>query len=180
METTNPPLPAYRLRIRVLIIIWLLYFYSRWFVYENYYSFLDNVNLIFHEAGHVILWFWWEFITAWGGTIFQLLIPSIFLGYFRLRRVNLAWQLSLFWVGQNFLNISIYAADAIKQELPLLNPNGSHDWTYLLDKLWILAHADVTGKIFFALGSVLIFLSLWYMFYDWIKRQAITIGYDNE
>jgi len=173
----NPPLPTYRLRIRVWIIVWLLYFYSRWFVYDNYYSWLDTINFLVHEAGHPIMGMFWEFIWFLWGTLFQLLIPGAFFVYFFTRRANIAWQLCLFWVWESLLNISIYAWDAVNQLLPLWDPNGSHDWTYLLDKMWVLAHADTVGKMIFIFGSILIFFALWIMFYDGFKRQPITIWY---
>ena len=39
--------------------------------------FLHGVNLIFHEAGHVIFGFFGEFIAVLGGSLNQVLIPLI-------------------------------------------------------------------------------------------------------
>lgn len=171
----NPPLPAYRLRIRVWIILWLLYFYSRWFVYDNYYSRLDNINLIFHEAGHPLMSFFGEFIQFAGGTIFQLLIPTIIMVHLWRHRSNIWWQLCLFWIGQNLLNISIYASDAVNQALPLLG--WEHDWAYMLWHLWMLDHTAAVGHTIFFLWSFLIFAALWIILYEGIKRHPISMWY---
>ena len=48
-------------------------------------------------------------------------------------------QVSLLWFGQNFINISVYAADAQAKRLPLLGGNKVyHDWDYLLREIGIL------------------------------------------
>ena len=42
------------------------------------------------------------------------------------------------WLGESLLNLSIYVADARKQELPLVNMFGGdpiHDWNFLLGSL---------------------------------------------
>lgn len=38
---------------------------------------LDNVNLVFHEAGHVIFALGGEFIGILGGSLMQVLIPVV-------------------------------------------------------------------------------------------------------
>ncbi len=44
------------------------------------YRFLNRVDLVFHEAGHVIFGFFGEFIGILGG-IMQVLIPAIVVVY---------------------------------------------------------------------------------------------------
>ncbi|MCG2726542.1 MAG: zinc ribbon domain-containing protein [Elusimicrobia bacterium] len=155
--------------IRMAIIAGLFIFYTQWLRKENYFSFLDNINLAFHEAGHIFLGFFGHFITMAGGTIFQLLIPSLCLFHFYSRGSNLGWQLCLFWIGQNFLNISIYAGDAIRQALPLV-AGGVHDWTYLLTATGLIAHTYFIGKLIFFIGSAIIFLSFYFMANDAINE----------
>lgn len=40
------------------------------------YRFLDRVDLVFHEAGHVIFGPFGEFIGILGGSLMQVLIPA--------------------------------------------------------------------------------------------------------
>ena len=144
---------------RLALIAGLFVFYLQWVIKDNYFSPLDYVNLAFHEAGHLFLGFFGHFIMMAGGTIFQLLIPVLCAVHLRSRENRLGWQLCVFWFGENLLNISIYAADAINQALPLLG-GGDHDWTYLLTQTHLIAHTPATAKAIFLAGSAAIFLSL--------------------
>ena len=154
---------------RLALVCGLFFFYLQWIKDPDHYSFLDLVNLAFHEAGHIFLGFFGEFIKVSGGTIFQLLIPSACAGQFLRQENRLGWQLCLFWAGENFLNISSYAGDAIKQELPLVG-GGCHDWTYLLTELHLIAHTEGTAKVIFSTGSLIIFTSLYLITRDAFKK----------
>jgi len=169
------PRPAGRLWARVVIISGLFIFYTQWLRNENYFSFLDLVNLPFHEAGHVFLGFFGTFIMTLGGTIFQLLIPAVCLVHLWRRGANLGWQLCLFWIGENLLNISIYAGDAIKQVLPLVG-GGGHDWTYLLTETGLIAHTEGVEKFIFLCGSAVIFYSFYLIGRDAKNREPIELG----
>ena len=172
---SNPPLPAYRLRIRVWIIVWLLYFYSRWFVYDNYYSRLDNLNFLIHEAGHPLMSIFGDMAGVWWWSLFQRCIPLAFFVYFFVRRANIAWQLCLFWVGQSLLYSSIYIADANKLVLPLWSDNGIHDWWYILGNAWLIQYADTIWTSVFVFASVVIFVALWAMARDAKNRAEFSI-----
>lgn len=161
--------------IRMAIIAGLFIFYTQWLRKENYFSFLDYINLAFHEAGHIFLGFFGEFITTAGGTIFQLLIPTLCLFHFYRRGSNIGWQLCLFWIGQNFLNSSIYVGDAIRQALPLVG-GGVHDWTYLLTEMGLIAHTTFVAKIIFLIGSAIIFISFYLIARDAMKHRSLNFG----
>ncbi len=92
---------------------------------------LDAVDLAIHETGHLVFNPFGEFIGFAGGTLFQLIIPALFVGYFWRRDDRHAASVALWWVGQNCGHIATYAADARAQELPLVG-GGEHDWFYLL------------------------------------------------
>ena len=158
---------------RLALIAGLFVFYLQWLRRENYFSLLDYVNLAFHEAGHIFLGFFGRFILMAGGTIFQLLIPAVCAAHLRRQGNRLGWQLCVFWIGENLLNISIYAADAINQELPLLG-GGEHDWTYLLTETHLIAHTPATAKAIFLAGSAAVFASFFFIGLDamniWKRR----------
>jgi hypothetical protein len=167
--------PAARLWGRAAIIAGLFVFYLQWLRKPNYFSFLDFINLAFHEAGHVFLGFFGRFIMMLGGTIFQLLLPALCLLQLRRKRSNIGWQLCVFWIGESLLNISIYAGDAIKQELPLVG-GGEHDWTYLLTELGLIAHTPGVAKFIFLLGSAVIFYSFYLIGIDAKNREPFELG----
>jgi len=122
---------------------------------------LHSVNLIFHEAGHMILMpFFGDFITALGGTLMQLAIPLMFFVYF-LREKNLFASLVMsWWVGDNLIDVSIYISDAQARILPLLGGGDGHDWAYLLGELNILKYDTLIGSLVYFLGAFIMFSSL--------------------
>ena len=169
----NPPLPAYRLRIRIWIILWFLYIYMHYLLIDGYASFLYGINIFIHEAGHIILAPLGDFIHALGGTIFQIGIPLAWLIYWR--NSNIASQFALFWIGENLLEISVYAGDAINLQLPLLFPNGIHDWSYMFGELGILQYTPIIAKSIFTLWSLCILWSIILLARDAKNRASIEI-----
>lgn len=121
--------------------------------------FLDGVDLIMHEAGHVILLPLGHFMHMIGGGLFQLIVPSAFVVHFYRNKNQYSAALVLYWVGQNFLNISVYAGDAIRMKLPLLGGSDSiHDWNFLLITLGMLEYTPWVAGILRAMGTVAIIL----------------------
>ncbi|HAE36383.1 MAG: hypothetical protein UR85_C0001G0022 [Candidatus Nomurabacteria bacterium GW2011_GWF2_35_66] len=125
--------------------------------------FVDNVNLIFHEAGHVVFGFFGEFIKILGGTLMQIIIPSVFSLYFYRKEDYFSASLLLFWLSQNFFNISVYAGDAIKMELPLLGGDSVyHDWNYILSSLNILRFTDQVASFMYIIGWIILIFAIIY------------------
>lgn len=125
--------------------------------------FIDNINLIFHEAGHPIMMFFGRFLNIAGGTIFQIGIPAVLSFYFLRREDFFSASLVLFWVGQNFISASVYAGDAIVQQLPLLGgDNVGHDWTNMLSMLGILKHTPIVAGILFYIGLAIMLAALYF------------------
>jgi hypothetical protein len=153
---------------RLLLAAALFFFYLRWFRSDNYFSALDHINLAFHEAGHIFLGLFGRFLMTLGGSLFQLLIPAVCAVHLWRRESRLGAQLCVFWFGENLLNISIYAGDAIKQALPLVG-GGVHDWTYLLTETHLIAHTPATAKTIFIAGSAFIFYALFLIIRDGIR-----------
>jgi hypothetical protein len=112
----------------------------------------DFVNLAFHEGGHIIFGLIGvRFIMVAGGTLMQLLLPGAAILHFLKRGERLSACVALFWLGQNFLGIGHYVADARAQQLDLL-AGGVHDWTYLLETTGLLIHDVGLGAAVQVLG----------------------------
>jgi hypothetical protein len=99
-----------------------------------------------------------EFIHVAGGTLFQLIMPALFLVYFWRRGDKHAASVMLWWIAQNCGNIAVYAADARAQELPLVG-GGEHDWANMLGTLGLLAKDQEVARGIRGIGWVLLFVS---------------------
>ena len=105
-------------------------------LHRDRYSLLDNADLIIHEAGHFLFRPFGDFVYLMGGSLMQVIFPLLLAGYFFRSRYWPGVQLFLFWLGQNLINISVYAADADTRILPLVG-GGRHDWFYIPYFWWL-------------------------------------------
>lgn len=116
--------------------------------------FFDNVDLLIHEAGHVLFSPFGEFIQFLMGSGFQILFPLVFVAYFFRQRAYYSASFLLFWVAINIINVSVYVGDAQRMALPLLG--GEHDWNWLLSHMHVLAYTDAIARSVYAFGIALI------------------------
>ena len=143
-------------------------------------SFLDNVDLPIHETGHLIFRPFGEFMMVAGGSLFQVIFPAVFAGYFIWQRSFYSAAIVLLWVGQSILNVWVYAADAVVMKLVLTSgitgSEGSfHDWNYLLDHFGLLGSTKtVAGIIRFVGSSTIIIASVFAVYYSFIKPNEET------
>ncbi len=145
-----------------LIFASVLTIYFLWIAYAPMEgSFLDIVDLPIHETGHLIFRLFGEFAGIAGGSIFQVLLPSVFVGYFIWRFQYYSAAAVLFWVGQSILNVWIYASDAVVMRLVLTSgftgAEGSfHDWNYLLTQTGLIGSTGIVAGIIRAVGTLVI------------------------
>ena len=140
--------------ILLLVCIYLL-------VNRGTYGFIDNADLVIHEAGHFFFRLFGKFIYTAGGTLMQIIIPSIIIFYFFMNTYRFGVQIGLLWLGQNLINISVYAADAQAQRLSLLGGNSVyHDWHYMLGEIGLLKHSAEVGYFFVGLAILMFILML--------------------
>lgn len=109
----------------------------------TWWDLLDDVNLAIHEAGHIVFGFFGDIPGVLGGSLFQIIIPAVFAGYFFRSRQRFSGSMTLLWVAQSMVNVSIYIKDARAQQLSLLGgENSIHDWWYILIN-WDLLQSDL-------------------------------------
>lgn len=127
--------------------------------------FIQNVNLIFHEAGHWIFGIFGDFIGLLGGTLMELLVPAAVTLHFIFQRHWLSAAFGCWWLSTALLSVSIYAADAQERLLPLLGGDYvMHDWFHILSQFGLLQYDNVVGYIFWCsslLSVVALFLFLY-------------------
>jgi hypothetical protein len=158
-----------------LIFAILLKLYFLWVAYDPIQgSFLDNVDLPIHEFGHLLFRPFGEFMMVAGGSLFQMIMPIVFVGYFAWKRQFYSATIVLMWVGQSILNVYVYAADAVVMQLVLTSgftgSEGSfHDWNYLLTATGLLSSTKTVAGIIRVLGTSTIIgagaSSIYYSFY---------------
>lgn len=145
-----------------LIFAGVLTIYFLWIAYAPMQgSFLDLVDLPIHETGHLIFQLFGEFMMFAGGSLFQVIMPSIFVGYFWWNERYYSAGIVLFWVGQSVINVYIYAADAVVMQLVLTSgftgSEGSfHDWNYMLTRLGLLGSTNVVAGLIRMAGTITI------------------------
>jgi hypothetical protein len=128
-------------------------------------SFIHGPLLVFHEAGHVILRPFGEWVTVAGGTLGQLLMPAILAGALLWKnRDPFGAAIGLWLFGVSVLDVAPYMYDAWEPRLTLLGGgtgnDSFHDWIYLFDSVRQLHHAQAIGMATHALGVALVLLAL--------------------
>lgn len=141
-----------------------VYFLSCAYAPENA-VFMHLINTPIHEAGHVFFRVLGEFAGIAGGSLFQIIVPVVFCGYFIWHEKYFSASIVLFWVGNNFLDVYVYANDAVVMQLPLLSgvtgsEGGFHDWNYLLTETGLLGSAAIIAKIIKFIGLVITFAAI--------------------
>ncbi len=137
---------------------------------------LDWVTLFIHEAGHTIFSiFGFRFLAILGGTLLQLLIPTLILASAYWNRQKWLMQLSLFWLGFSWLDTAAYCSDAKYQNLPLIGnlPKSAHDFTNMLTSLDILDYYLPIAWFLFSLGVACLLVGLFLPLIN-IKKPALV------
>ena len=167
----SAPLAGRRVRTAVAILAGAYFLWAA--AHPDQWRLIDGVNLIIHEAGHLFFRPFGEFMMIAGGSLLQVIVPLTFAGYFYFSGKQFSAALVLFWLGESLLNVSVYAADSVLMQLPLLGGGDTiHDWNYMLNELGLLWH---TGKIAFAirtLGTLTIVFALAWSIFTALRSPA--------
>jgi len=159
-ELPGPNWPAIAGRAALwLILAWLTLRFATHSVVSNYAgsSFLHLVNLVFHEAGHVLFGFLPRFFVVLGGSATQVLIPLVCLVAFWRRGDRFGTAVAAWWAGQNLVDLAPYVNDARDLQLVLLGGQTGaevegHDWEYLLGVLRLLPWDHTLARLAHAAG----------------------------
>jgi hypothetical protein len=169
-----------------VILAWLFLTFATHSIASNYAgrSFLHLPNLVFHEAGHVLFGFLPRFLMVLGGSLTQVLVPTVCLIAFWRRGDRFAMAAALWWVGQNGVDLAPYINDARALRLVLLGGRTGaevegHDWEYILQSLGLLtwdhglARLAHLAGLFVMLGALVWGgLELWRQYRVWREESA--------
>ncbi len=134
--------------------------YVAWLVFAYRYHFLDGVNLLVHEAGHVFFGFFGEVLGRLGGTLLQLLFPIAFVAYFARWGQRFEAAVCGVWAAESAMYTAEYIADAQLRALPLVGGH-IHDWHWLLSRAGILGWCEEIGLGLHLLASVVAIACVW-------------------
>jgi hypothetical protein len=145
--------------------------YVSWLAFAYEYHFLDGVNLLFHEGGHVILNFAGRTVHFLGGTFGQLFFPVACAVHFLLeRKFYESWLMGI-WFAESLMNTARYLGDAQAQALPLVGGH-IHDWHWLLTTWGLLEHCDGIASGLHLVASLLAF--------SFLICAWLSTGYEEE
>ena len=157
-----------RVLVLLVMIIWgVKFIFSS--IGSNYSgnSFMHMVNLPFHEAGHVLFSIFGRFMMMLGGSLTQLLVPLICLIAFLVKtRDPFAASVSLWWLGQNIIDLAPYINDARDLQLMLLggvtgrDVEDFHDWEFILRNLGLLHFDHLLAKTAHVAGALFMICAL--------------------
>jgi hypothetical protein len=143
-------------------------------------SFLHGPLLVFHEAGHVLMRPFGEWLMFFGGTLGQLLMPMVLCGALLLKnRDPFGAAIGLWFFGVSLLDVAPYVYDALEPQLVLLSgatgEAGGHDWIYLLSSIGLLQHAQRLGGLTRVLGGATVLLALgWAAWVLMLQRERVA------
>ncbi len=144
---------------RPALVAWLIFYL--WFLAYAFrahggYLFIDNANLIVHEGGHNLFYWFGPTLCLWGGTLLQWLVPFLLAVYFFTERQTSGFVFSLFFFFENWLYTATYMADARAQVLPLVTTGDpdfvEHDFFRIFSSLGVLDHDTQIAAVVRVLG----------------------------
>ena len=187
LDTGPAAEPAYiygRTVILIIFLVWGWQFIMMDFnsnPYEIGQSFMHNINLVFHEAGHVFFRPFGWFMTIAGGSIFQLLVPLFIMFFFIFRQHdNFAASIAMWWTGQSFMDLAPYIDDAMEQKLVLLGGQtgadapGNHDWNNILIEFNHLEKCHDYATIADTSGTILMLIAFGWGGYILYRQYQVS------
>lgn len=137
--------------------------YLTWFLAADYQTFqgrahlpfiiwtVDIIDLFIHEGGHFVFGFLGRMIYFMGGSLMQVVLPSLAVWVF-LKSGFRTLIGTLYWLGQNLVNVSVYIGDAPYKRLPLISSGAIHDWNWIFNHLGNMGLARPVSATVFTLG----------------------------
>ena len=124
---------------------------------------IQLVDLVFHEAGHVLFMILSDLLHTLGGSFMQVAVPMVcalaFIGPYR---DPLGAAFATWWTGQSLIDLAPYIDDARAQRMILLggitgqDAPGAHDWNVILADFGLLEYDHTLAQWAHLGGSLLI------------------------
>jgi hypothetical protein len=149
--------------IAILFIWWIVFLVKPMGDVND--SYLHLINLPFHEAGHILFIPFGRFLSVLGGSLLQVIVPLVCMGALLRSRDTVGAAATLWWAGQNLVDLAPYIADARALQMPLLGGRTGaevegHDYEYLLQTLGWLQHDVALGRAARGMGLLIMLLAV--------------------
>lgn len=170
MQTTSR---KYSYLVTAIILAWLTFLAAT----RSWLPVLDDMNLVFHEAGHAIFGFSPDVVAVLAGSLFQILLPFAIAFAFIRQRDWLGVLIMTWWGGENMIGVGRYIADARAQNLDLLG--GEHDWANLLGRVSDLLPYDTAiggGVRNFGIVVMIVSISLLILLFAHKIKESLRSG----
>jgi hypothetical protein len=168
-----PPPPAWGTKRIVRIAGTLFLAWLGWVRYHDWpnanESILHSIILPIHETGHIVFMAFGQYLYAAGGSIFQILFPGIFSGYFFWKKQKYAATVPLWFAGVSAIDLVSYIKDAPFGEIELIG--GEHDWSYLLGETRWMHAASQIGDAVLHFGGLCVAVAVILGLY-WSKEET--------
>jgi hypothetical protein len=135
--------------------------------------FIDNANLMIHEAGHAFFAWAGYYTQILGGTIAQILVPLACVLFFLRRGDAAAVAACTFWGFENLLYIAAYMGDARRSALPLVGSDES-DWTILLTHWGLLQQDTAIAGWVRGLGWIGMLAAIAWLAWMHLRQDQVT------
>ncbi|MEK7401107.1 MAG: hypothetical protein AABZ80_01965 [Gemmatimonadota bacterium] len=150
---------------------------------------VGDINVAVHEFGHMLFMPFGipvlgETMVILGGSLFQVVFPIIFVGYFlfsRKHRDPHAAMICLWWASTSVAGLAVYVADARARDLTLLSgltgkESDGHDWYNLLSQWGVLGrdlvYASRMRAVAWLMFLVSTFVGFWVALF-WAPRPEV-------
>jgi hypothetical protein len=145
-------------------------------------SFLHLISIPFHEAGHIIFSPFGDLMTAFGGSLTQVLVPVVCGIAFLTTSPNpFAAAVMGWWTGENLSDVAMYIGDSRALNLVLLGGHTGaevegHDWEHILQILGLL-HRDtqIARVVHIAAGALMVAALVWGTLLTLKKDEAAQV-----
>ena len=114
---------------------------------------IDTVDLFMHEGGHFFFGFMGRLIYFMGGSLMQIVLPSLAVWVFLKSGFRMLIA-TMYWLGQNLINVSVYIGDAPNKRLPLISDSAIHDWNWIFNHLGNIGMAEPVSSVAFVFGLI--------------------------
>ena len=135
--------------------------YAAWLVFFYRYHWVDGINLLIHEAGHVVFSLFGDAAGVLAGPALQLAVPLFITFQLWRRGESVPAAVSALWSAESVMYTAEYIADANRLALPLIGGH-PHDWRLLLGRAGALESAEEIGLALHLLASAVAVGAVWW------------------